>query len=69
MPVRVSAFMGSRGRGLSDLMNAQMAADMTHCDSARSECTNIVGAITIDALVRDAPCADAQSAVVFRAVR
>lgn len=43
--------MGSRGRGLSDLMNAQMASDMVHCYSARSEYTNIVGAIAINALI------------------
>lgn len=69
MPVRVSAFMGCGGRGLSDLMNAQMAPDIIHCYSARSEYTNIVGAITINALIWDAPCSDSQSAVVFRAVR
>lgn len=51
MPVGVSAFMGSRGRGLSDLMNAQMASDRIHCYSARSEYTNIVGAIAINALI------------------
>jgi hypothetical protein len=51
MPVGVSAFKGSRGRGLSDLMNAQMASDIIHCDSARSEYTNIVGAIVINALI------------------
>lgn len=43
--------MGSRERGSSDLMNAQVASDTIHYYSARSECTNIVGAIAINALI------------------
>jgi hypothetical protein len=43
--------MGSRGRGLSDLMNAQMASGRIHCYSAPSEYTNIVGAIAMYALI------------------